>query len=225
MLMLWALVLGLTVIVLSLVRQLGVITVRLNPSAGLDLDEGPGPGSDIVGHDVPLIRGGTFVFGGERNRSLLIVFLSPDCSICTSVASYIRAISSTYANGALDLFVVLNATPRVAREYIANHGFEDLPVALYQNLPNKFGIQSTPFALAVTREGTVAARGTPNALEHLEEMVHVADHMLPLKDAEPEVHVWGDSAAASTASANGRPGGPPHTPSEPESRAMEGSLG
>lgn len=160
----------LAVIVVSLVRQFGIIALRLNPSAGMDTEEGPGPGSELPAQSVSLLGGGTFQFAGERAQPLITVFLSPDCTICNAVADHVVTLMSDYANE-LDLLVVVHATPRVAREYVRDHRFESLPVALKQNFPSNHGISTTPFALAITAEGTVAGRGVPNALEHLEELV------------------------------------------------------
>lgn len=160
----------LAVIVVSLVRQFGIVALRLNPSAGMDTEEGPGPGSELPAQPVPLLAGGIFQFAGERAQPLIAVFLSPDCTICNAVADHVLTLSRGYAHE-LDLLIVVHSTPRVAREYVRDHRFESIPVALKQNFPSNHGISTTPFALAITAEGTVAGRGVPNALEHLEELV------------------------------------------------------
>ena len=172
---------ALTVIVLSLVRQLGVIAIRLNPSAGMQTDDGPGPGTELVAQEVPLLGSGFVSVGGQRPRPSLVVFLSPDCGICNTVAEHVKVLAREYSE-TLDLMIVLSTTPRVGREYVRDHGFEKLPVVLKQNFPANYGIHTTPYALAVTREGTAAGRGVPNALEHLEELVAKADSFDP--DAE-----------------------------------------
>lgn len=170
----WMVIGALTVLVLSLVRQLGVITIRLNPSAGLDMEEGPGPGSELPAQTVPLLRGGVFEFAGERKAPLLTVFLSPDCSICNAVAAYLVQVRRDYSATQLDILAVVYGTPKVVREYVASHDLEHVPVVLRQNFPNNHGITQTPFGLSLTRDGRVAARGIPNAMEHLEEMVERA---------------------------------------------------
>lgn len=190
----WLLIGSLCVIVLSLVRQLGVMALRMNPSAGLDIGAGPGPGSEIIAEEIQLFPSGHFEFGGARAQPLLTVFLSPDCSICTKVAGYVRAIASSYDADEVALLVVVSATPRVAREFIEAHGLDRVPVALRQHFPNMLAAKATPFALALAADGFVAARGTPNALEHLEEMLRAAVNARPMTgESTPEVHQWGDS--------------------------------
>lgn len=190
----WIVIAGLVVIVLSLVRQLGVLMVRLNPSAGLDLEDGPGPGTEISAQDIELFPTGHGVVGGARPNPQLIVFLSPDCSLCTTVAGCVRAIARTY-RAELDLLVVVHGTPRLVREFTESHGLDGLDVALRQHFPAGAWLPaSTPFSIGLTDEGTVAARGTPNALEHLEEMIRSARDGLPLGDgASPVRRSWGDA--------------------------------
>jgi hypothetical protein len=86
------------------------------------------------------------------------------------VVANVVTLTRAYSSSDLSVLVVLSATPRTAREYIRNHELSKLPVALKQNFPANHNINSTPFAMSLTTEGVVAARGVPNALEHLEEM-------------------------------------------------------
>lgn len=135
---------------------------------------------------------GRFLVGGERTNPLLVVFLSPDCGMCTTVAGHVRAITNSYAAG-LDLLVVVQGTPRVVREFAETHELK-AQLALRQNFPNDLAPNSTPYGLGVTKDGTVAARGVPNALEHLEEMIKIAEEGLPMTaDAEPSRYQWGDA--------------------------------
>lgn len=189
----WALIAAMAIVVLSLVRQLGVVTLRLNPSAGLGLREGPGPGSEIPPEDVELFPTGTMLTGGQRERPLLVATLSPDCSLCTSVARYLRTLAADYKTE-VDILVVVKGTPRLVREFIEVHSLEDVPVALSQHVPKDLWFTSTPAGLVLTKEGTVAARGVPNALEHLEEMVRAGQRGLPMDaNTDPATYPWGDS--------------------------------
>jgi methylamine dehydrogenase accessory protein MauD len=189
----WAVIVALSVLVLSLVRQFGVLSLRLNPSAGLELNEGPGPGSEIPAEEIELFPAGNLLAGGVRERPLLIVSLSPDCSLCTSVARYLRALAADYATD-VDILVVVKGTPRLVREFVESHSLGDLPVALAQHVPKDLWSHSTPAGLVLTSEGTVAARGVPNALEHLEEMVRAGQHGLSMDaTSEPAIYPWGES--------------------------------
>jgi hypothetical protein len=92
----WCVIGLLAVLVAWLVRQLGILNVRLNPSVGLAMDEGPGPGSEIGAQEVRLTDGNIHLFGGAREHPLLTVFLSPDCTICNTVTRYVKTVSDRY---------------------------------------------------------------------------------------------------------------------------------
>jgi len=196
----WLVIVALCVVVFSLVRQLGIISLRMNPSAGLTMSDGPGPGTEIAQEEIDLFPYGTFAFGGQQTAPLLTVFLSPDCSICTKVADHARSIAATYPSDEVALLLVISGTPRLAREFLAVHRLEGLSVALKQHFPRKWAPTSTPFGLAITRDGTVAARGVPNALDHLEEMIRSATAGRPLGQGGTKAyHTWGDALAVGKA--------------------------
>jgi methylamine dehydrogenase accessory protein MauD len=180
----WAIIVGLCVLTLSLVRQLGVISVRLNPSAGIDLGgEGPGPGTELSAEPVALLTGEDYQFAGAREKPLMTVYLSPDCTICNRVSSAMRAVSRDYRDE-VDFLLVVSATPKVARRYVEEKDLGHLPVALRQDMPKHLAINTTPFALAMTHEGTVAMRAIPNDTEHLEEVIRAALEYQPPTPAE-----------------------------------------
>lgn len=188
----WLMIGALSVIALSLVRQFGVLSIRLNPSAGFDTGDGPGPGTEIPELAIDLFPRGEYSVGGARANPQLLVFLSPDCSVCTTVANFVRAIGRSYGHE-VDVLAVVQGTPRVVREFAEAHRL-DVPVALRQNVPNTLAPNSTPYGLAITKDGTVAARGVPNALDHLEEMIKVARNGLPMSaDSVLATHNWGDA--------------------------------
>jgi hypothetical protein len=150
--------------------------------------------------DIPLFPRGGFRFGGERPQPLLAVFLSPDCGICTKVAGYTRAIAATYRRDEVDVLVVIHATPRLAREFVATQQLENLPVALRQHFPAVLAPKSTPFGIVLAPDGFVAARGMPNALEHLEEMIDAGKHGNPMtRESTPTTYSWGDAVPQSGA--------------------------
>ncbi len=199
----WCVIAVLAVLVASLVRQLGILSVRLNPSVGLAMDEGPGPGSELAAQEVRLMDGNVYLFGGAREDPLLTVFLSPDCTICNSVTRYVRTVADQYRSGGLQVLVVIHGAPRVVREFVNTYELQHLPVALRQDFPNNHNIVSTPFALMLSTEGTVVARGVPNALEHLEEMVERANK--PAGDASDDSDAQFALAVDLTNGSNGHP--------------------
>jgi uncharacterized membrane protein YphA (DoxX/SURF4 family) len=78
-----AAVVGLTVLVLALYRQVGVLSLRLGPRMALELeDEGP-----ALGRAAPALR------GLARTGPELVAFSSPSCRLCAELAPGLRALS------------------------------------------------------------------------------------------------------------------------------------
>lgn len=75
--------LALTLAVLGLYRQVGVLSLRLGPRTALELDdEGP-----AIGHPAPLLE------GLNRRGSELVAFVSLNCRMCIEVVPGLRALA------------------------------------------------------------------------------------------------------------------------------------
>src|SRR5207244_1689128 len=84
----WVVILVLSLVVLSLMRQLGELTSP--PSREKNPDAIFNPFSDMPEHSVPLLGGGNFNFGGSDAKPTLIVFFAPNCGACEQLPAAIR---------------------------------------------------------------------------------------------------------------------------------------
>ena len=78
----WVIILALCLLVFSLVRQLGEITLRLNngaPAPAQEKQEAFEPYTAFSEIEVPLVNGGTVRCGGKQPMPCLIVF--PSCKL------------------------------------------------------------------------------------------------------------------------------------------------
>jgi hypothetical protein len=76
-------VVALAIAVLALYRQVGVLSLRLQPQTALELeDEGP-----PLGHPAPLLEGLT------RRGTELVAFVSPNCRMCVELVPGLRALA------------------------------------------------------------------------------------------------------------------------------------
>src|SRR5882762_2634543 len=84
---LWILVLVLSVVVLALVRQLGVLHERIAPAGALMLNRGPAVGEPAPVLEVADLEGHAHQVGAARadGRSTLLLFVSPTCPVCKSL--------------------------------------------------------------------------------------------------------------------------------------------
>jgi hypothetical protein len=144
----WVLLAVLTVVVVALARQIGVLHLRLGPIGALEADdEGPAldsspPVVEARGND-----GTTMLVGGPGPERLL-AFVSPTCPICDHVLPSLPA-----AAAASGLVTQVVSDPRLEETY-------DVP--------------GVPFVVILDERGLVRAKGTVNSLEQVEGLIDTA---------------------------------------------------
>jgi thiol-disulfide isomerase/thioredoxin len=136
---------GLTVAVLALAREVGMLRLQLGTQGALEIaGEGPEIGARAVSLADRMGRDGAD-FG-------LAVFTSEGCGICQTLAPAIDNVAKD---------------PRVAVGV-----FDEVAEA---ELWRTLGIPGSPFALALDPDGTVLAKGTFNNLAQLESVLATAE--------------------------------------------------
>ncbi len=136
---------GLLIAVLALAREVGMLRLRLGPSAALEVTaEGP----EIGGHTDLIER---FEVDG-RVEWALAVFSSIDCHVCRALAPAIGSIR--------------------AEPEIAVLSFEETSDA---DVWESLAVPGAPYAVAIHRDGLVMAKGTFNNLAQLESILATAD--------------------------------------------------
>jgi methylamine dehydrogenase accessory protein MauD len=170
---LWVLVILLVVIVLGIVRQLGVIHIRLGLDENLlSTREGLEIGAvapDFRAADV--MRNREISLAELKGRSSIFVFVSPDCQPCQELMPHLTLFNKS-RNGKVNLVLFSQSDPQTSLELTKAHKLS-VPVIsdpeggflkLYQ-------VRATPFAYRLDANGTVRRRGVVNNLEALEELL------------------------------------------------------
>lgn len=144
--LLWIAVLVLSVAVVALLRQIGVLHARLHP-LGVHF-AGEGPELDSVAP--PLAE------APYREQELtLVAFTAPTCEVCAVLRPSLDALRRSY---------------REVRVHVLD--LDDRTRATF----NAFNVRSTPYLVAVDRDGVVRGRGVANSLEQVEELLDEARH-------------------------------------------------
>jgi thiol-disulfide isomerase/thioredoxin len=136
--LLWLAVVFLSVIVVALLRQIGVLHTRLQPLGVHPAGEGPEPGT--AAPPVPRVT-----YAGHA--ATLLAFTSPTCAICRDLRPSLAAIEGQYT----DVSVVEVALDE-----------SSAPVF------TAFSVRSTPYVVAVGGDGIVRGAGVANSLEQIE---------------------------------------------------------
>jgi hypothetical protein len=132
---------GLGIAVLALAREIGMLRLRLGPSAALEIPgEGPPLGSRLDHTD-------RFATGGSAELALA-VFLSESCPVCATLGPALRS---------------LGGDPTVA---LTTFDERD-DAAVWSEL----AIPGSPYAVTLDPDGLVLAKGTFNNLAQLESVI------------------------------------------------------
>ena len=148
----WLLLLALTVVVIALARQIGVLHLRLSPVGALEVDdEGPALGSAPEPRVARTASGNDVLVGGPGSRRL-VTFVSPTCPICEQLAP---------------------SFPVAARA----HGLEP-QVVQDPELELAFDVPGVPFVVVLDELGVARAKGTVNTLEQLDGLIDTAERRM-----------------------------------------------
>jgi hypothetical protein len=160
-----------TVAVVALIRQVGVLHLRIQPVAGLTGAGGPEYGSELK---LPA-RLGELARRDDAGR-FLIAFVSPTCGICGPLtASFGRIARSAAADTAV--LLVVDASEHDAADYVRAKGVSFLPyigdkASFNDNVPG------APWAVVTDGSGKVIASGGVNTLDNIEEMLDRAGELI-----------------------------------------------
>ena len=171
-LVLWALVVGLAVVVLALARQIGVLHERIAPAGALTLSGGLKPGESVPQLELPTLGGGSLGLAdyGRKGRGLLVFFLSPVCPVCKSLIPVVKRMAREEAAW-LDLAFASDGNEEQDHQaYVAQHELESFPYVLSQQLGMTFQVGKLPYAALIDESGVLVAKGLVNSREHIESL-------------------------------------------------------
>ena len=144
--LLWLAVLALSLAVVVLLRQIGVLHARLHPLGVHFAGEGP-----VLDEPAPGLPGTDY----GRTDVTLVAFTAPTCEVCAALRPSLDALGRQYEEVSIR---VIDLDDRTSPTF------------------NAFNVRSTPYLVAVDRAGLVRGRGVANSLEQVEELLLEARH-------------------------------------------------
>lgn len=166
---LFTMVLGLSIAVFALSRQVGILFERVAPMGALIIDAGPKVGSAAPIFDVPSLSGASIKLGGARERSTLLFFLSPTCPVCKKLLPVLRSMRPAEAEW-LDVVLASDGEPAAHERFVQANNLQSFPYALSTELGVSFRVSRLPFAVLIGEDGIVRAKGLINNREQLESL-------------------------------------------------------
>jgi methylamine dehydrogenase accessory protein MauD len=168
---LWLVVIGLSVALLAVVRQLGVLHERIAPVGALMLSKGLKVGESAPHIAVQDLEGRSLTVGAVRadERATLIVFVSPTCPVCKTLLPILKS-SLASERDWLDILLASDGEAAQQREFVQAHRLGGFPYIVSAPLGISYQVSRLPFAALIDAQGVLRARGIVNSREHLESL-------------------------------------------------------
>jgi methylamine dehydrogenase accessory protein MauD len=180
---LWVIVLLLTVAVVALGRQIGLLHYRLPPSVARMGAPGPKVGERLDPLEENDLAGRPVTLGSERGKQTLLVFMSSGCESCEEVAPAVRSIARSEQAVTDTIVVTRESGDSFDAGFFARHKLDELPVVSSQDLADELGVLTTPYALLVDQQGILRTKGIVNNLDQLVSLFNALDTGYPSMDA------------------------------------------
>lgn len=168
---LWIVVLSLSLVVLALVRQLGVLHERIAPAGALMLNRGLNVGERVPMVDVLDLDGRGLRLGAPRDdgKSTLLVFVSPTCPVCKTLLPILKSGRKDERDW-LEVVLASDGDPDEHRKFATDQGLGGVPYVVSAPLGIAYQVSRLPFAALLDAAGILRARGLVNSREHLESL-------------------------------------------------------
>ncbi len=168
--LLWVVVICLSVAVLALARQVGVLHERVAPAGALISGSGPGVGEQSPRLEVHALAGNAIIVGGTlaTGKALLMLFVSQTCPICKKLIP----IALDFAKSErLDVLFVGDADLAEQKKLIGQFGIAENRFVNGPEIGMTYRIDKLPYAVLLDDLGVIAAKGLVNSREHFESLI------------------------------------------------------
>ena len=167
---LWIAVGILSMVVLALARQIGVLHERIAPLGALLTSGGPEVGDQAPQVLARLLDGSRFALGErlDPGKSQLLLFIAANCPICKKIIPLAKSVAKAEQ---LDLIFVGDADEAEQRVLISKHGLEGYRFVNGPELGTSLQVGQLPYGVLLNDAGVIAAKGLVNTREHLESLV------------------------------------------------------
>lgn len=171
-LLLWILVLGLSVVVYALMRQIGVLHERVFPAGALMTMTGPAVGDPVPSMELTSWSGKTLHVGGADDAaSTLILFVSPSCPVCKTLLPYLDSVArAEFPDLPLRILLASDGEPGDHQAFVQFAPIDPDRYVLSRQLGLAFLVDKLPYAVLIDEQGVLRSKGLVNSREHLESL-------------------------------------------------------
>ena len=179
--LLWITVIGLSLLVLALTRQIGVLHERIAPAGALMMNQTlkvGDAGPQVLVQNLNRDQEVTIGKPTQPGRSQFLFFLSPDCPVCKSLLPVVKSAQGAESDW-LDVIFASDGSLSAHQDYIKQQGLaKDIYVSSEQ-LGRAYGVSKLPFAVLIDDSGKIASYGLVNSREHIESLFESKERNIP----------------------------------------------
>ncbi len=167
----WVAIALLSLSVLALARQVGVLHERMAPIGALTMDKGPQVGAPAPAFNLADIGGGGAVaIGGQTGRATLLFFLSPTCPVCKKLLPILRRVAADEASHT-DIVLASDGDVGEHLDFYRRQKLHPFRYVLSAELGMTYQISRLPYAVVIGPDRRIAAKGLVNNREQIESLL------------------------------------------------------
>jgi methylamine dehydrogenase accessory protein MauD len=167
---LWLALLVLGIVCMAMARQIGVLHQRIAPAGALSLRQPLKLGEATPQMVLTALDGSSVQIGGVRGgRSQLVLFLSPECTVCEALLPAVRSAQGA-ERGWLDIILASDGEADLHAQFVREKSLSKFPYVLSEPLGRSYGVSKLPYAVLIDEAGKLSSTGLVNTREHLESL-------------------------------------------------------
>lgn len=168
--LLWVAFLGVTVVMLGLMRQVGLLHERSSPMGAMITDHGPDIGDKAPELDLKDFAGRAVRIGGPAadGRQTLLMFTAPTCPVCDKLFPIIKSIARAEK---ISVVMISDGAPEEHRRFLDSHDLGEIRYVVSAEAGMAFQVGKIPYGVLLDPQGTIRAKGLTNTREHLESLL------------------------------------------------------
>lgn len=168
--LLWVAFLGVTLVLLGLIRQVGLLHERSQPMGAMITDHGPDIGDNAPEFDIPDYFGRNVRIGGAsaEGRPTLVMFTAPTCPVCDKLFPIIKSIAKAEKIGVV---MISDGAPEEHARFLKNHELGQIRYVVSAEIGMAFQVGKIPYGVLLDADGVIKAKGLTNTREHLESLL------------------------------------------------------
>jgi methylamine dehydrogenase accessory protein MauD len=166
---LWIAVLAEGLLILGLMREVGLIQLRVGPMTAMGTpDQGLPVGTEAPDLDALGLDARPILAPRPNGKPRLFVFASPSCGVCHQMVEPI-AILAKAERRFLDVVVVCSDNQANCREFLKTlEGECEIVLDDGGSVKKAFNVSGSSFGIVVDADGKIGQSGVVNNLQHLE---------------------------------------------------------